>query len=134
MIKTILKEFQPWFWLYRETLLGVLVGSVLGTTGRSLDLYLAADVDGDPDDHGGYGDTSDESDAHRCPDESTQLPEDLLLSAPRFLPPERAARWTERERERTTDFTYSSSSFNISQHKNQGRRQEVPQAAFTHLL
>lgn len=57
--------------------------------------HLSADVDGDADDHGGDGDAGDEGDAHGCPDQCAELPQDLLLSAPGLLAPKGAARWTE---------------------------------------
>lgn len=56
--------------------------------------HLAAHVNGDADDHGGNGYAGDEGDAHRSSNQGPQLPQDLLLAAPRLLPPERAAGWT----------------------------------------
>lgn len=65
-------------------------------------LYLSADPDGNADDHGGDGDAGDEGDPHGSPHQGAQLPQDLLLPAPRLLAPERAAGGTvEGERERT---------------------------------
>ena len=65
-------------------------------------LYLSADPDGNADDHGGDSDAGDEGDPHGSPHQGAQLPQDLLLPAPRFLTPERAAGGTvEGERERT---------------------------------
>lgn len=60
--------------------------------------HLSANVNRDADDHGGHGDAGDEGDANRSSDQSSQLPQDLLLPAPRLLSPERAAGWTERGR------------------------------------
>lgn len=53
--------------------------------------HLASDVDRDADDHGGNGDPRDERDADGRSDQRPQLPQDLLLPAPRLLPPEGAA-------------------------------------------
>lgn len=53
--------------------------------------HLAPDVNRDADDHGGDGNSCDEGDADRRSDQSPQLPQDLLLPAPRLLPPEGAA-------------------------------------------
>ena len=53
--------------------------------------HLAAHVDGDADDHGGHGDAGDQRDADGSADQRSQLPQDLLLPAPRLLPPEGAA-------------------------------------------
>ena len=57
--------------------------------------HLAADVNRDADDHGGDGDACDERDADRSSDQSPQLPQDLLLPAPRLLTPKCAARRTD---------------------------------------
>lgn len=57
--------------------------------------HLTADVNWDADDHGGNSDACDESDANRSSDQSSQLPQNLLLPAPRLLAPEGAARWTD---------------------------------------
>lgn len=53
--------------------------------------HLSAHVDWDANDHGGDGDAGDEGDAHGGADQRAELPEDLLLPAPRLLPPEGAA-------------------------------------------
>lgn len=58
--------------------------------------HLSANVNGDADDHGRYSNAGDESDANRSSDQGSQLPQDLLLPAPRLLSPERAAGWTEK--------------------------------------
>ena len=50
--------------------------------------HLASYIDRNAYDHGGHGDASDERDAHRGANQRTQLPQDLLLPAPRLLAPE----------------------------------------------
>lgn len=62
--------------------------------------HLAADVNGDADDHGRNSDACDEGDADRSSDQSPQLPQNLLLPAPRLLPPKRTARWTDGKKHR----------------------------------
>ena len=66
-----------------------------GASSSSTISYLATDVNRDADDHGGNGDACDEGDADRRSDQGAQLPQNLLLPAPRLLPPEGTARWTE---------------------------------------
>lgn len=58
--------------------------------------YLSANIDGYADYHSRDGDAGYEGDAHWGPHQCAELPEDLLLSAPGFLPPKGAARRTER--------------------------------------
>ena len=56
------------------------------------DVDFAAGPDGQADEDGGGGDAGDEGDAHGRANQDAQLPEDLLLAAPRLLAPEGAAR------------------------------------------
>lgn len=66
-----------------------------GASSSSTVSHLAADVNRDADDHGGHGDACDEGDADRRSDQGAQLPQNLLLPAPRLLPPEGTAGWTD---------------------------------------
>ena len=75
-------------------------------------LYLSADPDGNADDHGGDGDAGDEGDPHRSPHQGAQLPQDLLLPAPRLLTPERAAGGTVEGENRDSFTTVSATSEN----------------------
>lgn len=50
--------------------------------------HLAANVNRYADDHGGNCNACDEGDANWSPDQSPQLPQNLLLPAPGLLPPE----------------------------------------------
>lgn len=56
--------------------------------------HLAADINRDADDHGRNGDACNESDANRSSNQGSQLPQNLLLPAPRLLSPKCAARGT----------------------------------------
>lgn len=53
--------------------------------------HLPAHVHRNPDDHSGDGDAGDQRDADGCADQRPQLPQDLLLPAPRLLTPKRTA-------------------------------------------
>lgn len=56
--------------------------------------HLAANVNRDADDHGGNCYACNEGDANWSSNQCAQLPQNLLLPAPRLLPPERTAGWT----------------------------------------
>ncbi len=53
--------------------------------------YLPADPDGDTDDHCRHSDTGHQSNTNGSTDQGAELPQNLLLAAPRLLTPERAS-------------------------------------------
>lgn len=53
--------------------------------------HLAANINRDADDHGRNSNACDESDANWSSDQGSQLPQNLLLPAPRLLSPKCAA-------------------------------------------
>lgn len=53
--------------------------------------HLTANVNRNANDHGRNSNASNEGDAHWSTNQGPQLPQNLFLSTPRLLPPERAA-------------------------------------------
>lgn len=57
--------------------------------------HLPPHIHGDSNDHGRDGNAGDEGDPDRSTDQRSELPQNLLLSAPRLLSPESTARRTD---------------------------------------
>lgn len=79
--------------------------------------HLPSNINGDANNHGGDSYAGDECDADRGTYKCSQLPKDLLLSAPWLLSPESTAWWTERGWEMLPIFIpiFHISDFNLGQ-------------------